>query len=38
MRDVLAWVAKSDWRLRLAAGAGVAYGLVLVISAVAFWR
>jgi hypothetical protein len=38
MRDALAWFTKSDWRLRLAAAAGVAYGLLLVISAAAFWR
>jgi hypothetical protein len=38
MRDLLAWVAEKNWRLRFAATGGLAYGLVLVVCAILFWR
>ena len=37
MRDQISWVTKNPARLRLAALAGAAYGVVLVGCAVAFW-
>lgn len=38
MRDALLWATRSSWRLRAAAVAGVAYGIILIFCAAFSWR
>jgi hypothetical protein len=38
LRDLLNWVADRPWRLRLSAGAGMAYGAVVLLSALLWYR
>lgn len=37
LRDQIAWVLAKPWRWRLVAGAGLAYGLAVLICAFLFW-
>lgn len=38
LRDILAWATRADWRLHFAAGAGIAYGGIVLLSALLLWR
>lgn len=38
LRDQIDWLVRAPWRLRVAAGAGIAYGLAILLAAALFWR
>lgn len=38
LRDQILWILQKPWRLRLAAWAGIGYGVLVLACAVLFWR